>query len=47
MDEAVEILSNSKHATANERVGYIAHGLQKRVDAVSAVVETLQFVHRV
>ncbi|MEF2649100.1 hypothetical protein [Collinsella tanakaei] len=46
MDEAVEILSNSKHATANGRLGYIARGLQKRVDAVSAVAETLQFVHR-
>lgn len=46
VDEAVEILSNSKHATANGRLGYIARGLQKRVDAVSAVVETLQFVHR-
>lgn len=47
VDEAVEILSNSKHAIANGRLGYIARGLQKRVDAVSAVVETLQFVHRV
>lgn len=46
VDEAVEILSNSKHATANGRLSYIARGLQKRVDAVSAVVETLQFVHR-
>ena len=43
VDEAVEILSNSKHATANGRLGYIARGLQKRVDAVSAVVETLHF----
>ena len=46
VDEAVEILSHSKHAAANGRLDYIARGLQKRVDQVSAAMEALQFAHR-
>ena len=45
-DEAIEILSQSKWATAEGRLESIRRGLERRVIEVSASVEVLRYVQR-
>ena len=46
VDEAVEILSQSAWATADNRLKAIRHGLERRTIEVSAAVEVLRHVQR-
>ena len=46
VDEAIEILSQSEWATAEDRLEAICRGLERRVIEVGAAVEVLRHVRR-